>query len=135
MNLLYWLHGVLFGPGNRVLEDFGVKELRSIEEIEGVFSESAERPVFIFKHSTACPISAAAHRRVSQYLETRESGGAPFYLVKVIESRPVSNLIAEELGVKHQSPQLILVRAGKAVWNVSHAAISAEAILRVLENG
>ena len=134
MSMITWIQGVLFGPGYRALEDFDVKELLSIEDIGGVLAESAETPVFVFKHSTTCPISAAAHRRVVQYLENRETGDSPFYLIKVIESRPVSNALAEELGVKHQSPQLILIRDGKAVWDASHGAISAQAIEQALEN-
>ena len=56
--------------------------------------------------------------------------GAPeVRMVKVIESRPVSNAIAEALGVEHKSPQLILVRERKALWSTSHFDISAKNII------
>lgn len=45
--------------------------------------------------------------------------------MKVIEDRPVSNEIAARLGVKHESPQAILVRGGKAVWHASHRQVTA----------
>jgi bacillithiol system protein YtxJ len=49
-------------------------------------------------------------------------------MVKVIESRPVSNAIAEKLAVTHQSPQLILLHSGQEVWNASHHNITGENI-------
>jgi bacillithiol system protein YtxJ len=68
----------------------------------------------LFKHSTRCPISAAAADAVRS-LET----SLPIYWVNVIEQRTISNGLASQLGVEHQSPQLILVRSSKAVnvWN------------------
>lgn len=54
--------------------------------------------------------------------------GVSAAVVKVIEDRPVSNEIAARLGVKHESPQAILVRSGKAVWHASHGRITAAAL-------
>lgn len=90
---------------------------------------SRTRPVFLFKHSTTCPVSSAAYREVAAYVEG--GGDHPsVYLVKVIESRPVSNAISSLTGVVHQSPQLILVDDEKAVWDASHYQISAEKIVK-----
>jgi bacillithiol system protein YtxJ len=80
----------------------------------------------VFKHSTTCPVSAEAAREV-QGLDA----SLPVYQVNVREQRDLSNWIAAEYGVPHQSPQLILVRAGKAVrswshWNVNRAAVAKE---------
>ena len=86
-------------------------------------AQSEAAPVFVFKHSTSCPVSAAAHERVRAYIQ--QEGGAPdVRMVKVIETRPVSNLIAETLGVQHASPQIILVKGRKAVWHTSHSDIT-----------
>jgi bacillithiol system protein YtxJ len=92
-----------------------------VEELDGVLAESHEAPLILFKHSTRCPISTAANQRVEQFI----GGGAetPVVMVKVVESRPLSNAIAEKLGVTHQSPQVILVKGGQAVWNASHHQI------------
>lgn len=116
------------------LEELGVKELLCREDWRACVESSQERPCFVLKHSTVCPISGAALQRVRQYLEAREDGDPPFYLVRVIESRPVSNLIAEETGVRHQSPQLLLLDGGKACWNASHGGITAAAINAALGN-
>lgn len=115
----------------RPLEDFGVKELTQVEELDLALDASEAGPVFVFKHSTACPTSHAAHKRVSDYLAQRE-GGPPFYLVKVIESRPLSNALAAALNVPHQSPQLLLVKDRKSVWNASHGSITGQAIQNAL---
>jgi bacillithiol system protein YtxJ len=58
--------------------------------------------------------------------------GPLVYVVKVIEARPVSNAVAERLNVQHQSPQIILVRGGAAVWSASHFNITAESMNEAL---
>lgn len=90
--------------------------------------ESLARPgdAFIFKHSTRCGISTVANEEVEKYLAG--SPPVPVYRVLVVEQRPLSNHLAETLGVRHQSPQLLLVRDGKPVWEKTHYSITAEAI-------
>lgn len=126
-----WLSGIVFGGGRSELKELGVEELVTLEDLDAALEKSETQPVVLFKHSMRCPISAAAHRQVLQYLEQRGAGNsAPFYLVKVIESRPVSNAIAERLGVSHQSPQVILVKCKRAYWNESHGGITVAALER-----
>ncbi len=102
-------------------------ELRSAADLDRVLADPS--PVLLFKHSTACPISGAAHREFEAWV-----GGAPqgvrIARVLVIEARPVSNAIAERLGVRHESPQAILVKDGKAAWTASHRAITRDALDR-----
>lgn len=117
MRLFWWLYYSVKGTS--------MEELQSEEDLARVMEASRERPVFLFKHSTACPISAAACREVESYRDATGDAGRPdIYMVKVIESRPISNQIAEDLGVPHRSPQLILVKNGQAVWNGSHHGIN-----------
>ena len=131
MGVFTWLAGVLRGAGSE-LETFGVKEITNETDLAACLAKSQTGPVFIFKHSTTCPISAAAHHRVGEYLARHGDTAPAFYLVKVIESRPLSNAIAEQLRVRHESPQLLLVRSGAAVWNASHGAITEAAIIKSL---
>lgn len=72
----------------------------------------------VYKHSTRCPISAAAAKEV-QGLESN----LPIYWINVIEQRMLSNWVAEQFAVAHQSPQLILIEQGKAVKKWSHGEI------------
>jgi bacillithiol system protein YtxJ len=103
-------------------------EISDLSGLESMIAASNDTPVLLLKHSTACPVSASVYRRVVDYLQAEGAAAPPCYLVKVIEARPVSNAAAERFGVKHQSPQLLLVHAGKSVWDASHGAIEASAI-------
>lgn len=103
-------------------------EITSLEALEECLANSETESVLILKHSTACPVSYAAYSRFTAYLATHEESCPKSFLVKVIESRPVSNAITKALGVQHQSPQLLLVRNRKSVWSVSHGHIEARNI-------
>lgn len=105
-----------------------MKPLTRLDELDACLADSTARPVLIFKHSTACPISAEAYRRVSNYEHTKTNEDPEVYMVKVIEDRPVSNQIAEQLAIQHKSPQLILVRERAACWSSSHYGINEQAI-------
>ena len=100
-------------------------EIASTDDMAKVFAASTGAPIFVFKHSTACSVSYRALEQVAAY----ESAGKhlPVYIVNVIEGRPVSNGISEWLGVRHQSPQLILVESGRPVWSATHSRITAHA--------
>jgi len=105
-----------------------VIELTNEEEWQERLDGSDEAPFFVFKHSTTCPISSGAYRRVGNYCEGASPDSPEIVLVKVIEARGLSNAIAGGLGVMHQSPQLILVKGGKAVWDASHHLIREDTI-------
>lgn len=107
-------------------------EITEAAALENVMARSAQTPVFIFKHSNRCPISARAANRVGEYLAQNPPGMPPVYLIDVIASRPLSNVVAEATGVTHASPQMLLIRDGKAVWSASHGVISGEAIATAL---
>ena len=102
------------------------------EQLSQVLEASRERPVLIFKHSTMCPISARAHREVEQFLEEEPDPAFDFGKIVVQTARPISDKIAETLGVRHESPQAIVVRDGKAVWDASHFSITRRALAEAL---
>lgn len=95
-------------------------------EFRQVLQESAERPVFVFKHSTRCPISAAAREQFERFTEAMPEVACR--LVLVVEQRPLSLEIAHETGVTHASPQALLLVQGKVVWHASHYQITAHAL-------
>jgi bacillithiol system protein YtxJ len=84
----------------------------------------------IFKHSTSCPMSAEAAREVAGL-----ATDLPVYQVNVREQRDLSNWVAAEYTVTHQSPQLILVRAGKTVRSWSHGQVRRESVEREIALG
>jgi len=80
----------------------------------------------LFKHSPACGASARALGEVQAF--GRAHPRIPVWWVDVLSHRDVSNRLAARLGVRHQSPQIIVVAAGIAKWHASHFGISAQRI-------
>lgn len=106
-----------------------VKEIMTDKDWDAILAESKKSPVFIFKHSTECPISAGAAFRTNDWIKNKSTKETPkFYFVKVIERRPVSKKIEKDIAVKHESPQLLLMKNGKNLWNTSHEKITAKSI-------
>ena len=110
-----------------------VTELTELTDFARLAEKAKDEPVLIFKHSTRCPISGRAAQRVNTWMHESEEKLPAVYMVKVIESRPVSNAIEDRYEVKHESPQVLLIKNGEAVWNTSHDEITAEAIEAALE--
>lgn len=109
------------------------KEMTTIDEWSGALETSSQRPLVVFKHSTTCPVSANAHEEFRNYLNGSPREDVDYLLVKVIESRPVSNKIAEDTGVKHESPQIIYIDKGAKVWTASHWSVTKAHISAVLD--
>ncbi|WP_138493142.1 bacillithiol system redox-active protein YtxJ [Paenibacillus pinistramenti] len=107
--------------------------ITSTEQLQNLLNRSSEQPLLLFKHSTRCPISARANQEVSKYLNDQPNEQVTYGLILVIEDRPVSLHAAELLQVKHESPQAILVKNGKAVWNTSHSGITANVLKEILQ--
>lgn len=103
------------------------QEIDSLQEWENILRQSSEQKTVIFKHSTTCPVSARAWREVQKFIQN-DLSDVLVGMVKVIESRPVSNQIAKDLGVEHQSPQAIVLSDKKVLWHASHGAVTQEQI-------
>jgi bacillithiol system protein YtxJ len=91
----------------------------------------AEPLAVVYKHSPICPTSNMAYEEMRSL--RRLQGDVPVYLVDVIHSRPLSRYIAERVGVVHQSPQAIILRAGVPAWHGSHFDLRADEMARTLE--
>lgn len=89
--------------------------------LEQLLTRSHDAPVVVFKHSLTCPISSAAYQQMS-----RLQGEVA--LVVVQRARDVSREVETRTGVRHESPQVILLRNGQAVWNASHWAITTDKV-------
>ncbi|NBI28024.1 bacillithiol system redox-active protein YtxJ [Chengkuizengella marina] len=108
------------------------KEITTLEQWKSYLNASRENPFVILKHSTTCPVSSNGLREFQKYLKTEPNEEVEYLMVKVIESRPVSNQIAEDLNVKHESPQVIYVKNREPYWNTSHWSITVEHMKAVL---
>lgn len=104
-------------------------ELRSDEELHLALDGSHMQPLLLFKHSLVCPISSAALGEYQQFLEEADPMlDLQCCLIKIQEQRPLSNAVAERTGVRHESPQALLLVDGKVHWHASHGAITASAL-------
>jgi len=101
-------------------------ELTNILQLQEVEAISNEKPVVIFKHSTRCSISRMALKQFEREYDLENVVDA--YFLDLIAHRDISNEIADKFNVYHESPQLILIKNGKAVYNVSHSDIDAAAL-------
>jgi bacillithiol system protein YtxJ len=100
------------------------KKLESIDMLEAAIKRSFDLPVVIFKHSTRCSISSTALNRLERGWDFPAGEGPEMYYLDLIAFRQVSNAVADQLKVHHESPQLILVKNGEAVFDASHNYIT-----------
>ena len=98
--------------------------LTDVSSLDAAIAESSERPVLLFKHSRFCGVSCEALDELQSHID-----GAPddvaYRMITVQTHRPVSDAVAQRLGLRHETPQAILLRDGRVVWNASHFRITA----------
>jgi bacillithiol system protein YtxJ len=99
--------------------------LDKIEQFDEIDEISQTKPVVLFKHSTRCSISRMALKQFDAEFNYPEEK-IDWYLLDLLNHRDLSNEIASRYNVVHQSPQIVVIRNGKAVFNESHDSISAE---------
>ena len=108
-----------------------LKPLADLAALEAAIAESRERPVLIFKHSRTCGISCEAFDELHAHLAENDVQ-ASYNLITVQHHRSVSDAAASRFGVRHETPQAILLKDGVPVWNASHFRITADELTRVL---
>jgi bacillithiol system protein YtxJ len=86
-------------------------------------SESWSRPVLIFKHSFTCGTSAEAYEELSAMPDP-----PAMFLVDVQASRPVSRSIADRFGIRHESPQVLVLWQGGVTWSASHYHVNGDEV-------
>lgn len=99
-------------------------QLTDIETLEEIAEISHQQPVAILKHSTSCGISRMVLRQFEKEYDLDE-GSIKLYFLDLLNHRDISNKIAAKFNVPHQSPQLIIIKDGKAVYDASHNEINA----------
>ena len=88
-------------------------EIHTTDELDALIEKSKEQPIVLFKHSTTCPISHGVYKEVA-------NADADISLIVVQTARNVSTAVAEKTGVRHESPQAIILRNGEVVYQASH---------------
>jgi bacillithiol system protein YtxJ len=95
--------------------------------LDNLISVSKQKAVLVFKHSNACPISARAYREMEK-LDRQVN------LIEIQAVPDLSRALESLTGVRHESPQVILLRDGKAVWNASHFDVNVASVSKALES-
>ena len=99
--------------------------LTKIEQLQEIIDKSANTPQVIYKHSTRCSISQVVKSRLEKEQAPPE---IDFHFLDLIAYRSVSNAIAEQFEVHHESPQILVIRNGACVYDDSHMAINMDDI-------
>jgi bacillithiol system protein YtxJ len=95
-------------------------ELGHKDQWQEILTLSQENPIFIYKHSSRCGISSVVLSRFEKQISERDDS---YYHLHIQAQRELSNWLAEELGIRHESPQLIVIKNEKAIAYDSHYAL------------
>jgi bacillithiol system protein YtxJ len=111
-------------------------QLQHIEQLDRLLSESHTRPLLLFKHSFSCGVSAEALDELIDHLNADiVAAGVPdprYAIVTVQTHRDVSDAVSRTLGVRHETPQALLIKDGRVIWAASHFRVTAEAMKKAL---
>ena len=105
-------------------------ELKTEEQLDQIRAESKENPVLIFKHSRRCSISKAALDRLERNWKEDEMAHLKPYFLDLISFRETSDRIATQFDVEHESPQVLIIENGQAIYDQSHFNIDYGHILK-----
>jgi len=103
--------------------------IQSEQDLEEAIASSYQQKIAIFKHSTSCFISKTVLKNFEKEIEQSQDCGAVFYFLDLLAYRDISNKIAKDLGIRHESPQLIVIENGRAINNASHQDITLSQII------
>ncbi len=112
----------LFGFGKKETKTNWV-DLTEMSQLDKIKEESNEIPALIFKHSTRCSISLMAKNRLDSHWSLPEDQMKIYYL-DLLNHRDISNQIAQDFNVFHESPQVLLIKNGKCIYSATHSAIN-----------
>ena len=124
----------IFGESNSKVNGSGAEmwnDLTEIKQLDEIVEESQQIPVIIFKHSTRCAVSRMALKQFEQEYAIDADKAKPYFL-DLLSHRDISNEIADRFDVMHQSPQIILIKEGVAVYDTSHSAIDAGVVQKIV---
>ncbi|PTT41236.1 bacillithiol system redox-active protein YtxJ [Chryseobacterium sp. HMWF028] len=104
------------------------KNIESEEDLAKAIEDSFQNKIAIFKHSTSCFISRTVLKNFEKEVENSDQPVNVYYL-DLLAHRTVSNKIAADFEIRHESPQLIVIENGRPVNNASHQNISLSQIV------
>ena len=109
-------------------------ELNALEQVQQIEKESEEVNVLIFKHSYRCNISRASLDRLERKWNEDEMKTVKPYFLDLLTYREISNKLAEKFAVEHESPQVLVIRHGSSILDMSHFQIDYDRIRETIRN-
>jgi bacillithiol system protein YtxJ len=106
--------------------------IRSEKDWYAARSSSLEKPALVFKHSTRCGISSMALKQFERGW-TLSSEDCLLYYLDILAYRAVSNLIAQDVPVVHESPQALLFANNELIHHASHSDIDAQRMQQLIQ--
>ena len=100
--------------------------LNSPVQLDELKTKSFDQPQVIFKHSTRCSISSMVKNRLER---AAVPAGLPFHYLDLIAHRNISNQVAEDFFVEHESPQVLIIKNGECIYDESHNGINMDEII------
>lgn len=110
------------------------KDLKSEQQVREILEESKMTTVMIFKHSTHCSTSRMVLDRLARKWKEEETSHLKTYFLDLISFREISDSIASEFDVPHESPQVLIIENGRSVYDRSHFDIDYDQILQASKN-
>ena len=101
-------------------------DLTNEQQLHQLKADSNTKPQVIFKHSTRCSISSVAKNRLER---STQPGELDFHFLDLIKFRGISNKIADDFKIYHQSPQILVIKNGECIYDESHSGIDMEEII------
>jgi bacillithiol system protein YtxJ len=98
-----------------------------IEDLDRLLAQTSDRPLLLFKHSLTCGTSAEALDELIDHLNV-DKLDARYAIVTVQSHRELSNAVSARLGVRHETPQALLIRNGRVIWSASHFRVTAASV-------
>jgi bacillithiol system protein YtxJ len=109
-------------------------KLNDADQLQEIARESTQQPVLIFKHSSRCNISRASLDRLERNWNNTEMGHVKPYFLDLLSFREISNQLAHQFNVEHESPQILVIANGKSILDLSHFAIDYAPIKNALRS-
>lgn len=114
------------------IEEVPWHTLTDAQQLDDILEESREKPIVIFKHSTRCGISRMVLGNFEREYDLGKDKEVKLYFLDLLASRNVSNEVASRFNVRHESPQMIILKDGKVVHHASHHSIDMKDVKKTI---
>jgi monothiol bacilliredoxin len=109
--------------------------LETLPQLQQIDELSFSEPVLVYKHSTRCGICTAVKNELDEKLQKESDEKFKIFFLDLLRHRDISTAIEKKYDVKHQSPQVLIIRDGKCIYSATHYDINYQSLKRIVEAG